>query len=330
MQDFIVDRRPVAAISHYGALYDQTPTGQSKVFYEPGGVAWSIENWMQPMRDIGYKRFMIWLPAGSNWQRFMASAQWGPLPDYRKIEYEEILMPWARENDVEIGIYMGFQIHDPYSLKMPEDLIRTPDLSKAEDREWFHVNTGNWNRLGCHWIIGDAASHTQHREAALKLSQFFYANGMKYTGEALPIDRDPVTGEINFTSGYENKMSWCCLYRYAARRDPHLKWKFDPKTSEMILLFSGHTEQAGFAVETKEDLRKRAEQGFVLGCMRTHKWDTAKWTYDIAMEFMEKSGPRLPIPTTAYRPFKSNIADGSTQRKTSVRKGFLGDSRNSV
>tara|TARA_B100001778_G_scaffold334952_1_gene349458 strand:- start:4079 stop:5047 length:969 start_codon:yes stop_codon:yes gene_type:complete len=319
MQDFKIDRRPIAAINTYGGLYDQTPTGQSRRFYDPGGVDWLIEHQMEPMRELGYERFLIWLPAGSNRQRWMASAQWGPLPDYRKQEFEEILMPWSRETGVEIGVYMGYKIHDPYSLQMPELELRTPDLSKPEDREWFNVTVGNWNRIGCHWFVGDAA--TQDYEASHKIAQAFYAMGMKYGGEAFPVQRNPDTLEWEFNSGYENRMAWICGGYYAAARDPEHKWQFDPATSEMTIFFSGHTEMNGYPKEDEAEIRRRHAQGFVLSSMRGGADDTSKIIMDIWREDNKKR-PTIPIPKTAYRPFKGLIANRSTISPLVNRKGL--------
>jgi len=296
MSDFRIDRRPVAGINLYGGLYDQTPTGQSKRFYEPGGVEWAIEHKFQPMRDIGYERFMMWLPAGSNRQQWMASAQWGPLPDYRKQEYEEILMPWVRENKVELGVYMGFQLHDEYSLRMPNNEVRIPDLNKAQDREWYNVTIGNWARLGCQWFGFDAAS--KYEAETYELSKAFYAAGIKIGGEALPTIRDPKTNEWSVKTDFIDKFQWMCIDMFLRHRDPNYQWKFDPKTTEVLNFFSGHAVLDGFPEEDLDMIKLRARQGFVVSSMKNADKDTSKWVYEVGMAAMDMldDPPEPPKP----------------------------------
>jgi len=299
MSDFKIDRRPVAGINLYGGLYDQTPTGQSRRFYEPGGVEWAIERKFQPMRDLGYERFMMWLPAGSNRQQWMASAQWAPLPDYRKQEYEEILMPWVRENNAELGVYMGFQLHDEYSLRMPNNEVRIPDLKNAQDREWYNVTIGNWARLGCQWFGFDAAS--KYAAEAYELSKAFYAAGIKIGGEALPMDRDPDTNEWRIKTEFIDKFQWMCIDFYLRHRDPEYKFQYNPRTTEVLNFFSGHAVNNGFPIEDLDMVKLRARQGMVVCSMKNADSDTSKWVYDVAMAAMDSlNEPPKPPRATVF------------------------------
>tara|TARA_B100000614_G_scaffold262909_1_gene300726 strand:+ start:199107 stop:200831 length:1725 start_codon:yes stop_codon:yes gene_type:complete len=283
---FVVDRRPVAAINTYGGLYDQTPTGQARWFYEPGGVQKLIENKIIPMMEIGYERFMMWLPAGSNRQRFMASAQWGPLPEYRKQEFRDVLGPFLKSNPhIDFGIYMGYKIHDPFSLRMPDNEIQAPDLSLDSHRYWFRQTIQPWVDIGAKWFFADASSPEDLREGASEIADMLSIFNLKYGGEALP-SRRLDSGEWEVNAEYLREMPWCCIHRYACIRDPELKWRFDPKTTEVGCVFSGHSENDGYVMDFDE-IENRIAQGYVPWCMLSSTDERTQFIYNLGMELYE-------------------------------------------
>ena len=263
---FHIDRRPIAAINTYGAVYNKTPTGQGEWFYNEGGVTRLIEDRVLPLFEIGYRRFIVWLPAGSQRQKLMASSQWQPQPEYRKKEWYEVFKPWlASQPNIDFGIYGGFLIDDPYSLEMNEDRLRVPTTTNELNREWFRLSWSNWIELGMNWGRLDWAGRPEHRRDMVSLSNQFDVLGIDLGGEAIPTDTEMVDGvKIWNPDNYcIHRCPWICLHAYAAPRCA--TWNFDPFRTQIEVILSNH-ERDQYPI-TREVIDDYIDRGFVVGTM---------------------------------------------------------------
>ena len=268
---FRIDRRPVACLNTFGALYDQSPVGQPKWFYEEGGVQEYIDRLVQPAYEMGFRRTLHWLPVGSNRQRLMASAHWEPMPEYRKKEWHEIMRPWLTAHpDLDYGIYGGFMIHDASTLRMPEnnpdpnDNVRIPNLNNEKNREWFRRTWGPWIQIGVRWGMLDWATHGENRLAMARLSNQFDAFGIKLGGESFPSDQNPDTRKWEL-SPYIYRCPWLALHRHLAIRDSNQEWNVDPERTELHVVLSNHDRDA-YPIDSHV-IDSYLERGFIVSSM---------------------------------------------------------------
>jgi len=287
---FNIDRRPIAMVANFGGLYDQTPSGQPSWIYEDGGVRLMLRNKVTPLYEMGYRRIILHLPAGTPQQdRLMTSAQWGYMPKRRQDEYKAVMKLFLDQYpDLELGVYMGYEIYptDPTSGAMPEtgeDRVVSPNPEILSHRHWFQENIVPFVDLGFSWFCADASSGKA--DEASKLSYYMNSFGLDYVGEALPTV-SVETGTWDIRANDIIKMPWLCMHFFAEYRDGSKSWAFDPKTTEVSCVFSGHSVQKGYAVDEGE-IRARAEQGFVLGTMFDADHETTKLVYDIGMEYLD-------------------------------------------
>lgn len=287
---FPIDRRPIAMIPNYSGRYSEVDSGQPSSIFNDGGVERMIEEYIIPYYEMGYRRIILHLPAGTpDRDRLMTSAQWGYLPDRRKEEYNTVMKDFIHAHpDLDMGVYGGFKIYpsDPNTGIMPEDgkdSVVPPDMRHKSHREWFAVNIGSYARLGFNWFVADAAS--SYADEATAISRMLESLGMKYCGEALPLRKES-DNTLSIRQEDIDRIPWMCLHYYSEKNDPERKWKFDPKTTEVSCIVSGHSvNQFDFDV-SEVGLTAKAEQGFVLGNMGRPTDDRAKIVFDVAQKYI--------------------------------------------
>jgi hypothetical protein len=233
-------RKPKYAISMYGGHHNLNPlTGQHPSLYAPGGLQRIIDR-MHSAYQLGHRDFLLWLPAGSLKQDLMASAQWEPLPDYRKLEFTEQIPAFlAAHPGSSIGIYGGFRLEAPHKLDMTAPRLPfNRDTMLSRDIDWYHRNVKPWVDLGITEYHFDAASHAPvNYERVRNYLLATYPKLKVVGGEAVPTSKTlgiigswkPVTKYIGPTH------TWMALERFFNDRNPAEDWTFHDSNVSVIL-----------------------------------------------------------------------------------------------
>ncbi len=255
------DRRPVFA--HVFRGYNETPNGQHPVLVEQGPAA-LLDIMFKPVREVGFERFIFWLPAGKipSADHVMPSANWGPLSKRDKLQWEEVFK-WANKSKVSIEIYSGYNPYNPKTIDMPRHLLTPPDYTTSTaDQAFADINIKPWADLGCKKIWFDWAmlkSNPANRESFLKNAAWLEKTyGITVGGEAVPeVNKAP---EMEFI----NKHPFIGTYKYLmdpkSGRDQG-NWKFSART-EVVAVLNHKSNRGYFVPKDYEDLLRR---GYVLG-----------------------------------------------------------------
>lgn len=240
---YVSNKDPIAWINFIYGWWepDSNHLGLSPMFVAPGGVERLIEERLEPLYILGFRRFILWMPAGSFLQRLLSSSQWAPQPDWRKREWE-LLMIWIKERpDIEVSLGGGFRIRDPYSLAMPEGgsnpvRIPTPWLSD-EDKHFYRETLLPWIELGVKGrYMTDHSSIVANRMHVAPLSRFLDSvYGIPVGGEAIPYIS---YNGLWHPSKHTQYNSWIALDRFFVRVDPGHLWRFDKNTEVFSIVFS--------------------------------------------------------------------------------------------
>ena len=199
------DHAPIAAIALYNGTYeDDDPLGLHECWRagssfpgrcegRGGGVTWLISE-LDARYAIGYRRFMLNLPAGhvkyTQHGIGFPSAQWHvldtsgieTLPGSTSVrqDFATLLTPWlAAHADVQIIIYQGLRfnpaVREPWKSRLMIGSI-APDLTRAFDRRVVQENTKHWLAL---------SPATPYRPVTYPIGFAFDNTGVESTRDAL-------------------------------------------------------------------------------------------------------------------------------------------------
>lgn len=240
-----IDRRPVRMVNCFNG--DPNDSLGRAPWWADANDAEAVLNLRRQLDrayGAGYSRFMLNLPAGHpTGQHLMPSSQWLTMPRQRRRRLMAMLPNWkqsTRERSVEIYVYAGFALSDPYSLDMTE-LGVTPDI--APNWAWFQANWREWIE-GCliDGIGFDTASKPEHRAAFVKIARVLSIAGVKCIGEAIPLtstesyEETPggdLTGGTTVPAREVTQAPWFALDQFIATRDLRDTWSFNPATTEV-------------------------------------------------------------------------------------------------
>ena len=255
------DRRPVFAQVFRG--YQETENGQHPALVELGPTA-MLDRLFKPVRDLGYERFIFWLPAGKipSKDHVMPSANWMPLSKRDKLQWEEVFS-WAEKTRTSIEIYGGWNPYNPNTIEMPRGLLSPPNyMENKSDRDFANLNLKPWADLGCKKIWFDWAmlqSNPANRESFLANAAWLENEfGFVAGGEAIPsTEGDP---DMNFIDKHPFLATFKFLMDPETGRDLG-KWRF-PKRSEVVAVMNYKSKREYFMPSDYEDL---ASRGYILG-----------------------------------------------------------------
>ena len=254
------DKRPVFAQVFRG--YQETTNGQHPALVKDGPKA-MLDILFKPVRDLGYRRFIFWLPAGKipSHDHVMPSANWMPLSRRDKRHWQEVF-EWAKQTKTSIEIYSGYNPHNAHTIEMPKGMLFPPDYTTNEsDQEFARLNIRPWVDLGCKKIWFDWAmlqSNPANRATFLKNAKWLEDKyGIVVGGEAIPSSQgSPDMKHIS-------KHPFLATYKYLM--DPQSgrdlgKWKF-PSYSEVVAVLNHKGNREYFTPKDYLDLSNR---GYIL------------------------------------------------------------------
>jgi len=255
-----IDKKPVFAQVFRG--YRETENGQHPALVESGPAA-LLDLMFKPVRELGYERFIFWLPAGkipSN-DHVMPSANWMPLSKRDKKQWEEVF-EWADKAKASIEIYTGYNPYNPNTIEMPKGELVPPDYTaNKSDQEFARLNIEPWVNLGCKKMWFDWAmlkSNPANRETFLKNAQWLEKKyDIVVGGEAIPTT-DGVP-DMEFI----RKHPFLAMYKFLM--DPEVgrdlgKWKI-PVDSEVVAALNYKHNREYFLPSDYLDL---SERGYIL------------------------------------------------------------------
>tara|TARA_Y100000114_G_C11742682_1_gene319881 strand:- start:713 stop:1546 length:834 start_codon:yes stop_codon:yes gene_type:complete len=254
------DKRPVFAQVFRG--YNETNNGQHPALVERGPAA-MLDLLFKPVRDLGYERFIFWLPAGKipSADHVMPSANWEPLSKRDKIQWEKVF-DWARKTRTSIEIYGGYNPFNPHTIEMPRGMLTPPDyLTNESDQEFADLNIKPWVDMGCKKIWLDWAmlkSNPANRASFLQNAQWLEKKyGIVVGGEAIP--ENAKVPDMKFISRHP----FLAMHKFLM--DPKVgrdlgHWKF-PRRSEVVAVLNWKSNREYFMPKDYEDLDRR---GYVL------------------------------------------------------------------
>lgn len=287
-QSWIPDRRPIAVIRCFAGIFEGRNGNKYGLtpFWLKGGVSW-LEEELERLYKVGYRRFMINLPAGREkppagvkvpW----ASAQWQVLDDANihttttgsvKQDFENLITPWlATHPDVQLLFYIGFLVKSAYDRDMDGAFI--PDPNNPTHLEIVKANTDGFINLSSNKKnsqVGFRLDHSatpENRSGLVALSEWFASNKLvSVGGEAIPTEADK-SGYLMPMPAFINKCPWLALHIVHRQRDPRRLWQFDPATTEVgVGLRKDTFEGLSLAQSTEilEDYHRRGCVFYVYG-----------------------------------------------------------------
>lgn len=196
----------------------------------PDQFDWLIAQ-LQDRYDRGYRRIVLFIPAGVVACQDVPASQWWPMASWRRAWFEAMgsddsqgVAGWINQHsDVQMGVYMGWEIADPCSLCMVENGLTAscgtgcssslmypcpdgttvsshpPDTTVEADMKVTWQNIAPWREIGIQRFWLDASAFAAHNESD-DLKQFAYNPALFsdsiapliFGGEAFPHKVDPL------------------------------------------------------------------------------------------------------------------------------------------
>jgi hypothetical protein len=277
--DWTIDRRPVLVIPTWTGSWCDNPLGLSPWWWYdhdadtnpppprdvspangiPDVFDWLLGQLNQAYNDGGWRRILLYLPAGTIAPQFMmASSHWWPMPQWKRDGFTTYVAPWiAAHPDANFGIYINITINDPCSLCQegnpyttvtwvdcasmnycdhcpPPGLVgvmpcrgypdsHAPDPHSAADACTFHQNVEPWLSLGAKEIWFDFAAYPTMVPGFLEfINSPIYHGRLKAGGEAVP----------GTDAALMKKAAWAGTSGFVDGQDPNHTWTFNPTVTE--------------------------------------------------------------------------------------------------
>lgn len=271
--EFVPDRRPAVMVNLFGGSCINPPSGGPDGWIDngdangndvPDSVDWLLER-LDVRYAEGWRRIILYLPAGAYAGQYLASSQWWPMPEIKRIYLTQRLPLWlAAHPTVSLGIYAGFEIKDPCTLCMvscvtcadcgsgggcdfcPEcqgvSLARAPDTTDAEDMCVVRHNLEPWINAGITevWFDRGGGPDPAHYEATMRLEgDPDYRGRVRFAGEPVVSHSPDGAAKLPLESAV-TRLTWLARRRYlenASATAPPGAWDFDPQTTEVIAWF---------------------------------------------------------------------------------------------
>jgi len=258
--EFILDRRPVAAINLFRGYDGVTPWGLNDKWWRGGvpnewwnlpnhhgvdsgyqqGVDWLIDE-LDDAYDAGYRRISLILPAGRHYTQnstgdlefsdWMGSNHWHVLSQERRNLLSERIPEWLDSHpDAVLGIYQGFDVDETLNdIDFSTSSSHTPNVNNPADIEAHYASLEPWVDLGFKEVFWDFASTLERREASVYLFDYYLENyGLRAGGEAHYREFEGCNGLSctnlhyygNLDSYYTSNIPAMALPRYFYQWDP--------------------------------------------------------------------------------------------------------------
>ncbi len=118
------------------------PTIIATGFTVPNSVVW-LRNRLESLYDEGWRRVILFNPAGIVPDEKFASGQWWTLSDVKRQGLNEWIRPWLEAHpDFSVGVWIGFRLTDECDLDM--SYRRDPDSRDAVDMAMIYRNVRPW------------------------------------------------------------------------------------------------------------------------------------------------------------------------------------------
>ena len=241
------DLRPQIFISTFNGSYSVGDRGLTFEWREGASnpTGWLL-NTMTAYYNSGYRRIMLYLPAGHvSGDSNFGSDQWNTLPDYKKDFFRTDFKQWIRTRpDCAVGIYQGWRIASGNTTGHFK-MLYTPDTIPSFTRPghlWFVLATMlPWIQCGISFFgldfAGAGPSHATGATPAYLMpwAKFFMDKyNVELHGEAC--DGSNPSLEIN---DWKYKMNIRPCYstypNHVATRDPSGTWVVDPRTQRYYI-----------------------------------------------------------------------------------------------
>ncbi len=232
----------------------------------PDAFEWLLSS-LDEGYDLGYRRIIMRLPAGSPADQIWASSQWWTMPKWKRTGLQTHVTAWldAKElagDPVTLGIIGGYRINDPCSLSMAG--AHGPDPTSASDMCVFYQNVKPWMDVGITEYWFDAASGHWSPMVTLQHSPD-YSGLVRFGGEAVPFEGEGCDQQRTPVPAAVAAGPWFAFYRFVVSRfgDTPI---VDPNTTDLAVLFNGHHVSCGPTNGDEwvfDDLKRLVDAGWV-------------------------------------------------------------------
>ncbi len=221
--------------------------------------------------DLGYRRMIMRLPAGSLAGGPMSSSQWWPMPQWKRRGFHTHVKAWLKEkavagDPVALGVYAGYPINDPCELSMVG--AHAPDTTNADDMCVFYQNVKPWMDVGVaeYWLDASSPTHLWPEASTLQHSPD-YAGRIRFGGEAIPSvgDGNGCSGALMPNPAAAAVNPWVATYRFAVSRYGQEE-VVDAATTDLAVMFNGHHVPCGASAGDEweyPDLKRFVEEGWI-------------------------------------------------------------------
>jgi hypothetical protein len=316
------DRRPIAAFSLFNGTWERpdpvtSDPGDPYGLYEcwrrgsqqpltecggKGGVRW-LMNEIVHRHKLGYRRFMLHLPAGREMSQKglpLPSAQWHVLDSagiesqsgHVTTDFQKLLTPWLAQNPgVQVIIYQGLRFDasfkEPWLERgnMDIDHATVPDLTNSTHRHIVRENTLGWLNLAPHKgptltsrpQIGFAFDNTglaNTRDALVTVlnDPDLFGAGVRVfvSGEAIPHSLPAPPCEYStMLSTYEGVAPWFGLFVFHREHDPKKVWKAPARSHLGFAVRNDEVDPCNMDVkltdsQIRQDISSAYRRGFVI------------------------------------------------------------------
>ena len=205
-------------------------------FVIPSSVVW-LRDELEAIYDEGWRRVVVWNPAGIIPGDKMASGQWWTMSDVKRQGLELWLEPWlAAHPDFSLGVWAGFRLTDECTIEMGNR--RTPDSRNVVDMTATYRNVHPWFDIAGiseYWF--DAAVPVQNAVRVIRSPDL---DDLKI-GLEVPYMNTPGTPGSDLKTAASPKAPWVATlgwYEWAENNSSiHLgciknDWVVDPATTE--------------------------------------------------------------------------------------------------
>ena len=218
----------------------------------------TLERVLTRLYRIGWRRFLLFLPAGHpHGRRYMSGSQWLTMSPERRDALMVMLPRWKAEHpDTKIYVYAGINVSDPTSLLMPQlrsELV-VPDIIR--DWSWFQANWQQWiEDCRINGIGFDFAGADKNRRAFIKIARVLAIAGIRCIGEAVPRKTRLWSRRI-YPAPEAYQGPWYLLETTLGRWDPKKRWRFNPAITDISVAFRSK--------KTLAELQEYLDRGFKL------------------------------------------------------------------
>ncbi len=202
----------------------------------------SVDLLLQKMNkdyDLGYRRFILWLPGGGIKDQIASPNQWLTIVESKRNDLAEKLNSWlSSHDDSSLGVYAGALINPDISRLTAHSVIPESsvfyDVNNPLHMEYFRQNWGSWlNDIGIDSLFFHYGSNDLYKDKMIELSNVLWTFGIKASGVGLPIDSNE-----NPDNYYIQEIPWIIKYDDFTSLMGNNNWLFNTSNTEIGVILT--------------------------------------------------------------------------------------------